>query len=242
MSADLQVKVEAIVNEWINVGFMFSAYDVTQKIRLDGDWVRHHAVRDIVVSLFTNNKMINYTKTLVTVNSNSNGDSTFVYHHPSSDVYLYQTDWVVNNYFQTGMRYVGSSTTTMSSRTGSAKSTNTSSVPVMGSCHLFKTNENRINIPLKIVGLLNSIWEVDDILAVYKNSDNTMTIEKIKNATIFSNLETMYPNAKFYYVNSDGRIRISYSTLKMVFGSIANISQFKVSISSNKENLLVEPA
>jgi len=28
----------------------------------------------------------------------------------------------------------------------------------------------------------------------------------------------------------------------MVFGSIANISQFKVSISSNKENLLVEPA
>ena len=239
MSADLQVKVETVVNEWMKNGFMFSAYDVTQKIRLNGDWVRHHAVRDIVLNLFNDKKMDDYAKTLVVVSSSTNGDSTFVYHHPSSDANIYQSDWVVNNPLQTGIKYVSSTSTSVSA----PKSSVTSSVQSVSvnSITVYKTRENRINIPLKLVDSLKTSWETDDIIAAYKNVDNTMTLERIKDYTPFDDINTLYPNAKFYYVNDDRRIRVSSIALKKVFGNVDHTSQFKVSIASNNENLLVEP-
>lgn len=101
MTSQTEQKIIDTVNDFVQRGFMFTAFDVTKTIRNDGDRVRHKDVNQSVQNLFSNGDMGTYTRDLVNVGAPV---EPWVYYHPYSDVHNYSPDWIENNPDQTGMK------------------------------------------------------------------------------------------------------------------------------------------
>lgn len=77
-----------LVNERIQAGVMFTAYDVTQAARRRGGNVRHNDVRDVVHELFENGRMgATYNRSLVEVGAPT---KPWLYHHFNDDPATYR--------------------------------------------------------------------------------------------------------------------------------------------------------
>ena len=66
---DMETKVSSIVNVLVNDGEMFTAFDVTKKIREEGIWAEHSDVRAIVHGMFELGDLsgTGYARTLVPI-------------------------------------------------------------------------------------------------------------------------------------------------------------------------------
>lgn len=102
MDATMTSKVKATITDFVNRGFMFTAFDVTKTLRKDGDHVKHGNINEIVQAMFKSNEMGMYERQ--TINIPGQPVEPFLYFHPFSDVANYQADWVNNNPDQTGMK------------------------------------------------------------------------------------------------------------------------------------------
>jgi hypothetical protein len=87
----LAALVTAIINDRVASGSLFTAYNITEEVRTTdnaanpGDHanILHDAVRNTVVSMFTNQEMTDYARTSCIIKSN--GDEAFVYHPVTAD-------------------------------------------------------------------------------------------------------------------------------------------------------------
>ena len=80
--------VLTLVNERVQAGVMFTAYDVTQAARRRGGNVRHNDVRDVVHELFENGRMgATYNRSLIDVGAPT---KPWLYHHYNDDPATYK--------------------------------------------------------------------------------------------------------------------------------------------------------
>lgn len=78
-----------VVNDFIDKGKMFTAYDVTRAVRSAGIECYHNQVRDIVHTLYKNQEMdCEYSRNAI----NINGASPYVYHHYMDDPNTYDSN------------------------------------------------------------------------------------------------------------------------------------------------------
>lgn len=81
--------VEALVEERVKAGEMFTAFDITLAVRKIGGNVRHHEVRDLVHELYEHGRMgAAYTRSLIDVGSPT---KPYLYHRYSDDANTYRT-------------------------------------------------------------------------------------------------------------------------------------------------------
>jgi RNA-directed DNA polymerase len=80
--------VEALVDEKVKVGEMFTAFDVTLAVRKIGGSVRHQEVRDLVHEIYENGRMgAAYTRSLIDVGAPT---KPYLYHRYSDDANSYR--------------------------------------------------------------------------------------------------------------------------------------------------------
>jgi len=78
-----QTAVTDAANDFISQGKMFTAYDVTRKVRAMNIQVFHKDVREVVRDMFSTGQMQNYSKRLMPIPSSPN--PAFVYHPVTDD-------------------------------------------------------------------------------------------------------------------------------------------------------------
>ena len=85
-------KIEDTLIEYLHGDKMFTAYDITTKVRQDGLWVEHADVRKIVEEAFIDNAMINvqgvhYDRSIIDVGTSV---KPFLYHLVGADITTYK--------------------------------------------------------------------------------------------------------------------------------------------------------
>lgn len=86
LQGSLADSVKNIIASKVNVGRMFTAFDITKELRQTGTQVNHgREVRPIVNAMWRTGLIQNYTRELVSVN----GNDAFVYHPVLSDPKTY---------------------------------------------------------------------------------------------------------------------------------------------------------
>jgi antitoxin component of MazEF toxin-antitoxin module len=79
---DVQKRIHEIVGEKIDNDDRFTAYDVTQQLRRENYWVKHHEVRTEVHRMFRDGDMPGYSRDLVPMG----GPTPAWEYHPASSV------------------------------------------------------------------------------------------------------------------------------------------------------------
>ena len=253
MSNQLKNTVEAIISEWTNKGYMFSAFDVTKKVRHGGTTAAHWEVRDLVRNEFHNGNMSTYIRTLVTLPSSE----SFVYHPITADSSKYNADWFTtdptqDNMISKGVKTQGMPTnvctipnifastfaagnvkapgfpagklTTLSGSTVSTVSTG-SPVPIGSvSKSLNFTNDLRLNIGPEFIKHIKS--------------DEVQVAEKAGNLEItgfYGSKTDKKIHCHYYKVNQDQRIRIPSVVIENMLGHVVPaLTDFSVSLQNDK--------
>lgn len=249
MSNDLQSKVMVVINDWIAKDYMFSAFDVTKKLRHQGDSVSHWEVRNIIRDEFNNGSMGSYIRSLVKVAI----DNTFVYHSLTQDSDSYNSDWQNSDPTQDLIKPKSQSAlSSQSAQFVKIVPNQPTKVTVLNPLNL-QTFFNPYNKPTPqpsddVVQLTSDVrLNIGPKLlsAIGARQNDNIELEMNNNKLeigVFSSLTNIYPTSKtkaLYQVNNDSRIRISGSVLAHFFGrTFDNSSKFKVTTQSNK--ILVE--
>lgn len=205
-------KVETVVNQFVNDGFMFTAWDVTAFLRKNGERIFLAEVKDVIVRMFINSEMGTYTRDVVDLNLSPN---PFCYFHPSCDIANYDKNWLVSNPTQIGMKL---DTTPTTIPYGNSVSCNLDSSDNIVSL----TSENRLNISPALMSSIG-LNPLDKYGIYYANNS------QVKKLIICA--ETTTCNA-CNRVNADGRGRISMIDLENSFSIVDSNSKFKLTINN----------
>jgi hypothetical protein len=240
-------KVEVIVNDFVSKGYMFTAWDVTKSLRNSGERISHRDVQDTVKEMWNLGNMTDYTRDTKHIGAPV---APFVYYHQNSDVNDYQADWMENNTDQDGMKNDGidSTPTAVSNQspvpvivsvstsiptTGNTNGTVNAPVRTTSVMSVVRevTNENRLNIPIKMLEAAGFIYTPHtDFVATVLN----------KNSIVIENKNQCFNNriVDDFIINmtSDGRIRLGRDILDCI--SIGD----KFNIERNGAKIIVTPA
>lgn len=245
MDATMLQKVKDTVSDFVNRGFMFTAFDITKVVRKDGHRVRHGEVNQAVQQMFADSEMGMYTRETVNVGAPV---EPWVYYHPYSDVANYRQDWVEQNPDQNGMKNAdgsdsddGNLSVHPTTPTAQTQPTNdgdgsTNSVPSPASPTI-ATGATSVKSSATVTRSLNSANRV-----YVKQSEGRLNIPPVLVRQIASvgdaiqvdriiDMAASHPNNKRlliaktvtgrrdYKVNSDGRVRISSQILNYLNGN-----------------------
>lgn len=100
--------VKDTVKAFVEKGYMFTAWDVTNFLRKAGEKVNHHDVNGVVKLMYANSEMSDASSTSLYARATKDIGAPvapFVYYNPNSDVNDYDSTWIDNNPNQDGMRY-----------------------------------------------------------------------------------------------------------------------------------------
>lgn len=226
----IETTVEDVVSDMLVNGFMFTAFDITKKVRETlgkGTFVSHSDVNRLVQDKLSNGDLDPYVRDMITISMNGVDIRPWIYHSPSSPANIYDPLWMENNPTQVGMKsdmtkpyptvYIPSVFDVGGS---SASSDGTLTVGVSDGVDTVKvTSERRLNIPLKVVE--DCGFMPNEFITVF-----------VDNNVIRVSHDTFVTDSHIIKVNADGRIRISNSMLNKIAAS--NVTEFKVH-SENKE-------
>jgi hypothetical protein len=85
-NSNLDTLVCSVVNEFVRDGVLFTALDVSNKVKENSPLSRHRDVRDIVRRMWSSDIEINgYGRTPITVNLNDGSTAEALLYHPLSD-------------------------------------------------------------------------------------------------------------------------------------------------------------
>ena len=238
-------KVEVVVNDFVSKGYMFTAWDVTKSLRNSGERISHRDVQDTVKDMWNIGSMTDYTRDTKHIGAPI---APFVYYHQNSDVNDYQADWMENNTDQDGMKNDGVDPSLISSpvtipvpvsvstpipTTVNANGPVNSPVRTTSVMSVVRevTNENRLNIPIKMLEAAGFIFA--------QHTDFVATIVN-KNSIVIENKNSCFNNriVDDFIINmtSDGRIRLSRDILDCI--SVGD----KFNIERNGAKIIVTPA
>ena len=242
MDAAMRQKTVDTVNDFVNRGFMFTAYDVTKTLRKDGSRVRHSDVNSVVQELFSQNQMGMYNRETVNVGAPI---EPFVYFHPYSDVNNYKSDWVEANPTQAGMKQDepdtddtltvtpastsangngDGSTNPSDAATTSAASPGAVNPPVAAVNHPRSTKN--VKIPTREVRLQIPSQMIKQHLGQPGSPLTVVPAIDYSSGTAVKKLIISPPtlNTKVYYkVNKDGRIRLAPEFVRFLGGTTYDI-------------------
>ena len=111
MNTQTEQVIRDTVSDFVNKGFLFTAFDITRAIRDDGVTAYHSEAKEVVADIFGNGDMTDYTRTSVDVGVKVN---PLVYHHEDADATAYESDWFDNNPNQNGFKHDSSTASTAS--------------------------------------------------------------------------------------------------------------------------------
>ena len=101
--------VKEVIADFVANGYMFTAFDITVYLRArhSGIRMRHAKVNEIVVGMYGDGNMMDYTRTTITLNLPVGNTSAhaWLYHHRLAQPSRYVTDWLTTNPAQDNMRY-----------------------------------------------------------------------------------------------------------------------------------------
>lgn len=83
--SNLNVEVKNVVDDFVHKDMLFTALDVSNKVKETLPHARHSEVRDIVRDLFTDMMQSNYTRTTIQVSLNDGSTTEALLYHPLSD-------------------------------------------------------------------------------------------------------------------------------------------------------------
>lgn len=213
--------IRATVAKFVNDGFMFTAFDVTRRVRKDigkSTFVSHSDTNRIVQGMHANGSMNSYVKDLVQVNANV---EPWLYYHPYSDVSNYDPHWIENDPNQDNMKADLSAAPTTTAATYTpptldldeededsvpVASTSDTTTPVSSVClgknqHKL-TKEGRLQIPIDMARTAG--FRPYQTVSVVKDG-NKLTVT----GGAFSAVNVQ----QRIVVNKDGRIRVCQSIL-----------------------------
>jgi len=224
MDMKIEATVEDVVTQMVGDGFMFTAFDVTKKVRevLGRDtFVSHSDINRWVQDKFLNGDFNQYVRDIGTVSVNGVDSNPWIYHDPNSGINLYDPLWMKDNPTQTGMK--GNTTVPSNVYIPTVFSAGGTISVADGVARVKVTSKRRLNVPLKTVEDCGFMPNQD--ISVYVDS---YTI-KIRHTV-------PHDMGHLMNVNADGRIRISNSMLKKI--SASNVDEFKVRSENNE--ILIE--
>ncbi len=230
MDMQIETMAEDVVAQMVCDGFMFTAFDVTKKVREslgEGTFVSHSDVNRLVQEKFFNGDLDPYVRDILTISVNGVDSSPWIYHSPNSPANIYDPSWIENNPTQIGTKSDMSKPyssiyipTVFDVGGSSAVSDGTLTVGVSDGVDTVKvTSEKRLNIPLKIVedcGL----------------TPNELISVSIDNNEIKLSKGILTSYSHVIQVNRDGRIRLGNSILNKIASS--NVAEFKVRSENNE--------
>jgi len=187
---ELEMEVKGIVDGLVGKGEMFTAFDVTRRLRADGFWVEHRDVKDVVHGMFERGSLsgTGYVRTLVPVPSKS---PAFVYH-------LYTQN--AQDYDPTGAHDAALPTGVGCANLRSGPTLVAKPIKVDGICSRDKFR--RVNVPNALVYAIG--LKVGDRAKIYGcDGDKFMIIREHDANTFSANAMTSY------IVNCRGNIRFS---------------------------------
>ena len=212
-------EVATVVDEFVQEGEMFSAFDVTRALRdrLPNENVRHVGVKTEVHNIFTNGDMTIYQREQVDVGTRIN---PFIYHLPHEDPEDYNPRWLDAKLGNTvpvtvapmailnpaSVPDAGASVPDPSTATTPTADPHDRTVLVDSLNSGYKTvktsSDGRLNLPVKMLKPFSGTVYVS-LAVVRKNGQNV-------DALTVSNQNTA-PTAliRTYKVNADGRLRLS---------------------------------
>jgi hypothetical protein len=85
---DLRDAISLIVNDKVDQGQMFTAFDITKEIRANGTQARHKDIKEIVHELYINGDMGGYIRSLINIANVT--IQPFIYHPNGSDISTYK--------------------------------------------------------------------------------------------------------------------------------------------------------
>jgi hypothetical protein len=240
-------KVEAVVNDFVSKGYMFTAWDVTKSLRNSGERISHRDVQDTVKEMWNISSMTDYTRDTKHIGAPI---APFVYYHQNSDVNDYQADWMENNTDQDGMKNDGVDSNLVPvtvpvpapvpvvaqasiPQTVNVNDTVNSPVRTTSVMSVVRevTNENRLNIPIKMLEAAGFVSTSHiDFIATIVNK-NSIEIEN-KNQCFNNGIVDDF----LINMTNDGRIRLSREILDCI--SIGD----KFNIERNGAKIIVTPA
>jgi len=224
MDTQIETTVEDVVSDMLVNGFMFTAFDITKKVRETlgkGTFVSHSDVNRLVQEKLANGDLDPYVRDMITISIDGVDVRPWIYHSPASPANVYDPLWMENNPTQIGMKsdmtkpyptvYIPSVFDVGGS---SAISDGTLSVGVSDGVDTVKvTSERRLNIPLKIVE--DCSFMPNEFVSVFVDNDELRVSHDV-----------FVTDSHVIKVNADGRIRISNSMLSEIASS--NVTEFKV--------------
>lgn len=224
---DLKEKVEGVVYDFIDQDYMFSAFDVTKKIRDGGEIVPHWRVREIVNNMFNKGETGDYTRTLMSINGKSDlktfrkiyGDgcpgvpsyfgandkvTCFIYHTKFSDASDYKEDWLE----KAGLINLDKKDDSSKDLVLVPKSKLVENVKIS-----LTSSEKRLNIPHEMFEIIN-VSPYEDVFVF------EAVLEKQKVLAICGKGNKFLCEFDVHYqTDSYGRIRISKSVVEGLLGS-----------------------
>jgi hypothetical protein len=230
MDMQVETMVEDVVSDMLVNGFMFTAFDVTKKVRETlgkGTFVSHSDVNSLVQEKFLNGDLDPYVRDIVTISTNGVNSSPWVYHSPNSMANIYDPLWMKDNPTQIGMNVDNNVPSNVYIPTvfdvgGSncvSNGTLTVGVSDDGVDTVKVTSERRLNIPLKIVE--DCGFMPHEFVSVF-----------VDNNTLRVSHDVFVTDSHVIKVNTDGRIRIGNSMLSEIASS--NVTEFKVRSENNE--------
>tara|TARA_R110000824_G_scaffold12226_5_gene53501 strand:- start:532 stop:1248 length:717 start_codon:yes stop_codon:yes gene_type:complete len=190
---------------------IFTAYDVTRKIRDKGEKAYHSEIRDLVTNTFNNGSITLYDRTSVDLGG---GIQALVYHPNGTDPNSYDKDWIDNDPTQAKVKTAATTAPAASGYTplsdldddedddededdltSKTDSVHVGSVSVTGTPGI--TKEGRLQIPINIVKSAG-LYPAQDIFV------HTVNLSKIEIRT-----NRLDKSDYALTVNKDCRIRLS---------------------------------
>lgn len=205
-TAEKQIVVETIVDEFVNKGLMFTAFDVTKEARKRNIDDNHYNLKNYIHKMFQELSTRGYSRSLFVFPNNT---SAWVYHPSSKDYIEYDPNAIHQeeniSTAQSNMQFV----TNFQKKTVDYE-------------HRFVDNNNRLLISRKFIKQLNA------------NPGDKIYISQEKNLSLILSLDYNYSYPICHYsVNADGRVRIGYKILKSA--NIHNCSTgYEISFDNNK--------
>ncbi len=220
MDKQIETTVEDVVSQMVCDGFMFTAFDVTRKVRETlgkGTFVSHSDVNCLVQEKLANGDLDPYVRDIVTIGVNGVDSSPWIYHSPNSLANIYDPLWMKDNPTQIGMKAV--SPVPSHVYIPSVFDVGGSSAVSDGVDTVKVTSEKRLNIPLKIVE--DCGFMPNEFVSVF-----------VDNNELRVSHDVFVTDSHVIKVNADGRIRISNSMLSEIASS--NVTEFKVRSENNE--------